>query len=751
MIRLTPSILTGRKEQLTYVINLIFVVTGVIFLIHDYFADYRVDGYWSPGSVREVELVLFGVLVILLLRMQFVQAAKLITSLSLIIVFFISPLFIELNYLEMYYINTLLLPVIVLIPSLVYSAGEDTNLILGLFVVSMVTNFACELMVFRFRLIEPGDLEFYNYHFVLFSMAKVLTSLFIYVNITRMFRQNELFEARIVATNEELQRGNLLIQAQNKKIEEQNLALRSIAEELKKVNEVRSHFFANISHEFRTPLTLLLGPLDDLIRKSDDPIDRERFVIMKRNATRLLNLVNQLLDLSKLESGSLKLQASFGDLTAFVRQLASQFASIAQYRQVEFKVEMLQEIQLWFDADKVEKIVTNILANAIKFTPTGGVVSIAVRESNPGQPYGFAEIEVSDSGIGIEQDKLERIFDRFYQVSDSSRREYEGTGIGLALARELAHIHRGTIQVFSEPGQGSIFTVRLPLGKNSLSEDEIVDALPVRHNANERVDLAEANVMLAPVPEHSDDKHLVLIVEDHIDMQNYLVSSLSDEYRLTVAKNGEEGIESAQQEQPDLIVSDLMMPRVDGMSLVRQVKADERTSHIPIILLTAKADSGARLEGIETGVDDYVAKPFDAEELKARIRNLIVNRQRLREKFSAAKILRPNEIKVESLEDQFMKKVLTSIELHLADDLYGVNVLAEEVAMSTVQLYRKLKALTGKIPNDLIRTMRLERAKSLIEQRSGNISEIAAQTGFRNMSYFAKCFKEKFGVNPSEI
>ncbi len=229
MIRLTPSALTGRKEQLTFIINVIFIATGIIFIIHDYFSDYLVDGYWSPGSIREVELIVFGVLVLGLLRMGLVKTAKLITSLSLILIFFVSPIFITLNYLEMYYINTLLLPVIVLIPSLVYSATENRNLILWLFVFGLLTNFACEQVIFRFRDVTPADLEFYNYHVILFSMAKILTSLFIYVNITRVFRQNERFEMRIMKANEELNEGNLLIQSQKQKIEEQNIVLRKNA------------------------------------------------------------------------------------------------------------------------------------------------------------------------------------------------------------------------------------------------------------------------------------------------------------------------------------------------------------------------------------------------------------------------------------------------------------------------------------------------------------------------------------------
>lgn len=753
MIALTPNVTTGRKEQLTYLINVIFIVTGIAFLIHDYFSDYRVDGYWSMGSIREVELVVFGTLVIGLLRLGFVRMAKLITSLSLSLIFCVTPVFITLNYLEMYYINTLLLPVIAVIPSLVYTQKENGRLILLLFVLSILINFVFERIVFGFKSVSAPDLDFYNYHFVLFSMAKVFTSVFIFVNVTRIFRQNEFFESRLITANDELKAGNELIQSQKRRIEEQNLALKKSAEELRNLDAVKSTFFANISHEFRTPLTLLLGPLQEELERAPGPVSKERFAMMKRSATRLLNLVNQLLDLSKLESGSLKLQAGYGDITELLRQIASQFLSIAESRKIEFKVEMLREVNMWYDADKIEKIIMNLLGNAFKFTPSGGVISLAIKTSGREEAGedGWVEIEVSDSGIGIDADKLEKIFDRFYQVNDSTRREYEGTGIGLALVKELAEVHHGSVQVFSNAGQGSIFSVRLPLGNKHLREDEMVENQP--SPGPSEIDLS--SLTLSPVAsenQHAEsERPLVLIVEDSPDLRRYLDQGLSGTYDVSFATNGQEGLDSATAEPPDLIVSDLMMRKVDGIAMLRMIKSDERTSHIPVILLTAKADAASRLEGIEVGADDYVAKPFEMTELKARIHNLIETRKKLREKYAQAKIIRPNEITVDSADDRFMKKVLTSIESHLAEDLYGVNGLADDVSMSTVQLYRKIKAVAGTTPNDLIKTMRLNRAKSLLEQRAGNVSEVAQQTGFRNMSYFAKCFREMFGVNPSEV
>jgi signal transduction histidine kinase/DNA-binding response OmpR family regulator len=752
-MRLTPSSLVGRKEQVTHIINLIFIGTGVIFIIHDFFSDFLVDGFWSAGSIRQVELILSGAIVILLLRMKFIAAAKLITSTSLIVVFFVSPIFISLNYLEMYYINTLLLPVIVLIPSMVYDAHKQRTLILSLFVVSILANFACEQVIFRSRTITSSDLTFYNYHFVLFSLAKLFTSLFIYLNITHLFRQNETFELKIVNANDELNRSNQLVNSQKQRIEEQNTALRKSEAELKSLDVAKSNFFANISHEFRTPLTLLHAPLGELIRESTDPAEKDRLALMKHSTSRLLNLVNQLLDLSRLESGSLKLEASHADITAFIKRLTAQFHGIADSRKIEFKIDAPEKIFLWFDPDKVEKIITNILANAFKFTPDGGVVSLVIREiiSNKPGNDGVVEIEISDSGIGIEEDKLVRIFDRFYQVSDSSQREFEGTGIGLALAKEMAAVHRGDIRVFSRPAQGSIFTLSLPLGKAHFKDEELVET-PIEYQTNEDgIDSMDRDDVKPILLRHSEEAAHVLIVEDNAEMQNYLANSLSNNFKVSFAVNGLEGIDMALAEQPDVIVTDLMMPKVDGMQLVRQIKSDERTSHIPVVLLTAKADRGTRLEGIESGADDYVAKPFELAELRARIQNLIESRRLLREKYSVAKVIRPNDIKVESLDDQFLKKVLLSIEAHLSDEQFGVSVLAEDIAVSNIQLYRKLKAVIGKTPNDLIKNMRLDRARSLLEQKRGNVSEIAAQVGFRNMSYFARSMKERFGMSPSEM
>ncbi|HEX6889142.1 MAG TPA: ATP-binding protein, partial [Chryseolinea sp.] len=515
------------------------------------------------------------------------------------------------------------------------------------------------------------------------------------------------------------------------------------ADKYQELNSLKSRFFANISHEFRTPLTLLLSPLEKRMQLTTaPPEDREEFGIMHRNASRLLNLVNQLLDLSKIEAGSLKLKIVHGNINAFIKSISSQFSSMAQSRKIHFEVTSLATVDAWFDPDKLEKIISNLLSNAFKFTPSGGRISVTVSIDD-----GHAKLEISDSGMGIPPGEVERIFDRFYQVDDSNLREFEGSGIGLSLVKELVELHHGTISVTSKPGQGSCFTVRIPLGREHLKDSEISESAEI---ISANVLKASGQSALLPQPTTNEEIPKLLIVEDNEDLRTYLRLSLKDKYSLVEASNGQQGVELAIQEIPDLILSDLMMPKMDGLELCRQIKSNEKTSHVPVILLTAKTDQETRIDGLVTGADDYLAKPFSLPELIARINNLIETRKKLRKHFSSAIILKPSDIRVISLDDRFIKKVMERIEVHLSDSSFSVEVLADEVAMSTIQVYRKLKAITGQTPNDLIRNVRLERAASLLDQHAGNVADVAYMVGFNNLSYFAKCFKDKFHQKPSE-
>jgi signal transduction histidine kinase/DNA-binding response OmpR family regulator len=521
------------------------------------------------------------------------------------------------------------------------------------------------------------------------------------------------------------------------------------AQKIREVNNLKAQFFANISHEFRTPLTLILGPIEKKLKEVATTNERVELNLIHRNATRLLNLVNQLLELSKLEAGSLQLRCQPGNISAFISAASSQFQSMAASKNIIFEHSNQNEIVCYFDPDKLEKIIFNLLSNAFKFTPEHGRITLLVSKEFPNYtfPEGFVQLQVTDTGTGIAHEHLQKIFERFYQIDNSITRAFEGSGIGLALTKELAELHHGTIDVASQPGAGTTFTVRLPLGKSTFSDEEIDDT---------PIPFADTNVLVTGeieienyAPDHRSNP-TILVLEDNKDLQYFIRENLKQHYQVTLADDGEEGLKIAREEIPDLIITDLMMPKLDGLQVSAALKQDERTSHIPIILLTAKADQKTKLEGLETGVDDYIAKPFDMAELQVRIQNLVDNRKKIQHKFSSRLTLKPSDVNVESIDEKFIQKVIHAIEAHLDDSSFGVDELAHEVAMSTAQLYRKIKGLTDIKPVDLIRNIRLERAASLLKQNAGHIAEIAYQVGFNNLSYFAKCFKEKYGETPSE-
>ncbi|MFZ2906071.1 MAG: two-component regulator propeller domain-containing protein [Cyclobacteriaceae bacterium] len=522
------------------------------------------------------------------------------------------------------------------------------------------------------------------------------------------------------------------------------------AEKYHELDTIKSRFFANISHEFRTPLTLILGPIEKRLSSVHEDQDKTELSMMHRNASRLLILVNQLLDLSRLEAGTLKLQCRYGSLNHFINSISNQFSSMAASKKIDFAISASKDISLYFDHDKLEKIITNLLSNAYKFTPGEGSITLTLDQYAPTKSFtqGFAEIAVWDTGKGIENEHIPKIFDRFFQADSSSTRGYEGAGIGLALTKELVELHGGTISVTSVKNEGSCFAVKLPLGHVHLKPDELLAPL-------EEPTQMETFPTDVPTPASVGIDHSllpkILIVEDNTDLRTYLRNNFNGLFSVQEAGNGEEGFTKAVQEIPDLVISDLMMPLMDGYQLCKKIKGDERTSHIPVILLTAKANLSAKIEGLEAGADDYLPKPFDWTELHTRIKNLIDIRKKLQEKFAQQMNLKPTEVTVQSTEDRFLKKVLTIVESNLSNPGFSVESLAEEAAMSNVQLYRKLKALTNQTPNELIRNFRLERAASLLKQHAGGVAEIAYQVGFNNLSYFAKCFKEKFGITPSEF
>ncbi len=557
-------------------------------------------------------------------------------------------------------------------------------------------------------------------------------------------------------------------------------------EERAEIDLMKSRFFANISHEFRTPLTLILSPTENVLSKSVDDETQKQLSIVKRSANRLLGLINQLLDLSKLEAGKLELRTSKSNIVPFIKGITMSFESIAERIDITLKVKAEKdEIELYFDKEKMTKILTNLLSNAFKFTPEGGEITVSIAKChselvsessamnflknqmlNQVQHDNSVEIKVRDTGIGIPADEIPKLFDRFYQVDSSQTREYEGTGIGLALTKELVELHQGTISAASKFGAWTEFTVTLPVGRKHLKDDEIVEEDVILKNLNEPVmdgsyktdspshfDPAIAGqVKLSVTDNTSEDKNIVLVVEDNADVREFIKDSLGNEFQIEEAANGEQGVRKAEQIIPDLIISDVMMPKMDGNELTRILKNDEKTSHIPIILLTAKAEQESRLEGLETGADDYLTKPFDTNELKVRIKNLLNIRKKLQEKYGKEiQVQKSDRKKLSSLDEHFMNNVLEVINKHLSEEEFSIEEFDKELVMGRVQIFRKLKALTGKSPSRYIRSIRLARAKKMIEEKKANISEIAYSVGFGSPAYFSKCFREEFGFPPSDL
>ncbi len=528
------------------------------------------------------------------------------------------------------------------------------------------------------------------------------------------------------------------------------------ADRLRAMEGVKSRFFVNISHEFRTPLTLILGPLQDALDGAFGPVDerlQQQHRIMQRNATRLLRLINQLLDLSRLEAGRLELHAHRADLVPLLKRLVATFASRAERNGVQLQFHAAPEpVELYFDADKLEKVFINLLSNAFTFTPEGGKIRVAV-EQGADKAGGFVEVTVRDTGHGIPAEALPHLFDRFYQVDRSTTRMHEGTGIGLALVKELVVLHGGEVRAESEAGFGSTFFVRLPLGSDHLDPAVLAEETPEAASAPPALVESgplEASPQDDPEETPPQDAPLVLVVEDNADMRAYLKAHLAGSYQIEEAEDGAQGLARARATQPALVISDVMMPQMDGYALCRALKTDEKLNHIPVILLTAKADEASKLEGLETGADDYLYKPFNAQELLARVENLIEIRRRLRQRFSGEVILGPSQIAVPSAEAVFLERVRDVAEAHLGDGNFGVDWLADEVGLSVRQLRRRLKAATRLSPGGYLRMMRLQRAAQLLEQQAGSVAEVAYQVGFQDPDYFSRLFKQTFGVSPSE-
>ena len=564
----------------------------------------------------------------------------------------------------------------------------------------------------------------------------LLISIILLLSVTLIFQY--------LKRKQELKRKNAEVEAERARMAAQLEHIE--VEKLREMDQVKSNFFANISHEFRTPLTLIISPIEQMLSGYSGPDYKKYLGNMLLNAQRLLNLVNQLLDLSKLESGKLALTVSSGDLPQFIRAVAGSFESLAQKKQIDYKIETepLAD-QAWFDHDVLEKILTNLISNAFKFTDDGGEIAVKLIRKND-----EVQIIVKDNGGGIKSEHLDNLFERFTHSTSSVLQE--GSGIGLALTKELTLHHKGSIYVQSQVGIGSEFVITLNVNKNNYAPTEIVDnTISHAPNANIRELYDDSRKNMNLFTTDADKKPSLLIAEDNEDVRAYIRDICKSDYDITETANGKQAFQMAKEIIPDIIISDVMMPEMDGNELCQKLKSDDKTSHIPVVLLTARADSSDKIEGLTSGADDYLVKPFNARELLTRLNNLILQRRQLHEHYR--KVLHafsPQLVREKSMDTHFLQNVRSVIESNMENETFGVTELSEMIGLSRSQLHRKLSSLTGLSPNEVIRNMRLEKAKMLIEQKTGTISEIAYRCGFNSPAYFSKCYKDYFGHTAGE-
>lgn len=531
------------------------------------------------------------------------------------------------------------------------------------------------------------------------------------------------------------------IKTQQIQIQQQAEELQVANEQLTQLDKAKSKFFANISHELRTPLTMILGSLQLLKEEKPQPIEHPAIDMAKKYSHSLQQLINQLLDVTKLESGKMELQLSLHPLIQLVKEFVLPFETIAQQRKINLVLEIeTEECEGWVDGEKLQKIINNLLSNALKFTPEQGEVTVSINASISNLYF-----TIKDTGIGISKEQLPFIFNRFYQADASLIKNYEGTGIGLALVKELVTLHGGEIHVESVLGKGTTFQLTLPVVQSSVSNTMTQPQKPVV--LDEFVDFPET---VLPTNENKIEtaKTTLLIVEDHVDLHQLLRNYLQEDYQLLAAYDGEQGVEMCLTHSPDLVISDVMMPKKSGYELCQELKQDMRTSHIPIILLTAKATHEDKLEGLAIGANDYLSKPFDMKEVKLRIHNLLAAQASWKARFSNADIHLAKEIAPNDLEQQFIDKLYEVLEENYARSEFNAGQLVEKMDMTKQQLNHKLKSLLDTSSIKILRNYRLQKAKELVLNSSLTISEICFAVGFAHKSHFIKSFKEIFGDTP---
>ncbi|WP_084190373.1 hybrid sensor histidine kinase/response regulator transcription factor [Reichenbachiella agariperforans] len=536
----------------------------------------------------------------------------------------------------------------------------------------------------------------------------------------------------------------------------------------RELDHMKLQFFMNVSHEFRTPLTLILNPVDKIISSFNDPeIVKNSAFVIQRSARKLLNLVNQLLDFRKMDLGKAPLDPIKGDIVPFIKDITKLFEDLAREKEIEMTFSStIDGMFIWFDPDKIEKVLSNLLSNALKFTPKGGKVEVIVdhKQDVGGTLFGTrklgesVEIKVKDSGIGLKKEQLSAVFDRFFHIDNTN----SGTGIGLNFTKSLVEQHDGVITVESDYGQGSCFTVNLPLESKQL-QDALKGNQEVRRTIKDfdmnsiksleyEISISDMNVLDSDETADTSGYQTILIVEDNKELRVHLKNELRHQFKIKEAANGQEGLEKAKKFYPDIVISDVMMPEMDGFEMCRNIKTNTDTCHIPVILLTARSLEEDRIEGYEIGADAYLPKPFNVNVLRARIKNLLESKKRLREKFvSQTGIMASSELTTNSLDEKFLDDVTKVILEHVSDSDFGLEDVLTEMGVSRSHFYRKVNSLTGQNPSNFIRTIRLKHAAELLKKRTGSIKEIAFMSGFNSTAYFSKTFRELFGMTPNEF
>ena len=537
---------------------------------------------------------------------------------------------------------------------------------------------------------------------------------------------------------------NFNLRKQKRKFENEQHARET--EQLHEIDEMKFRFFTNISHEFRTPLTLIISPVEKLIQGSKSEEEKSLLSIIQRNAYSLLELVNQLLDFRKLDVKKDSLNISVGDVVAFIKDICYSFTELANRKSINFSFSTsVSELRTEFDPEKMKKIVSNLLSNAFKFTPNNGKIDVnMVLIQQMTDEKQLLKISVSDTGIGIPAKDLERVFERFYRVENPENGHQTGTGVGLHIVSEYVKLHGGYIGVESQLGKGSIFTASIPVTRHLQEEiisQNLTADLPIEEHAPEEEAVFE---------EHRKKLPLMLVVDDNEDFRNFISALFTENYRILKAEDGEMAYKLILDKMPDLIICDVMMPKMDGFELCKLVKQDIRISHIPVILLTAKAGDENKYRGLEAGAEDYIAKPFNMEMLSLKVSRIIERQQKTREQFKHKVDITTTDVEITSLDVKFVKKAVTLVEANISSSEFLVEDLCREMGMSRVYFYKKILSLTDKTPSEFIRFIRLKRAADLLEKSQLFVNEVAYQVGFNDPKYFRKYFKDEFGVSPNE-